>query len=269
MSSESLSSTTPSIPHLPPELSDIIVDFLHDDEESLANCSLVCKDWLPVTRYHIFKNLLLDRWNVEEFVDMITHPSATVAPYIHQLTIDQGKKPRYHHVFQRAFLRLPRFNLLHELELRNVQWCNFPTGVVDSLISAFQRVADVKLSNSAFGSPTHFMSIFTRFRHLKRMSILQTQFSSLNDDPWFTNDSIPPIIQVLELGEIESTEIFDWFVSHRIPVISLSVYTSVPILSLNSYVQLLGPSLVYLAINTSPLHGGASRSVAFLTATFH
>ena len=267
-SSEPLSSTTRSTPHLPPELFDIIVDFLHDDEESLVNCSLVCKNWLPVTRYHIFKNLLLDRWNVEEFVDMITHPSATVAPYIHRLTIDQGKA-RYRHVLHRAFLRLPRFNLLHKLELRNVQWGNIPTDVVDSLVSAFQRVADMELSNCTFDDPTHLMSVITRFKSLKRISILRTQFDRFNEDSGFRYDLIPPTIQVLELGEIECMGVFDWFVVHRVPVVSLSVYSSTPILSFNRYVQLLGPSLVYLTIQTRPMHEGGSRSVALLTTTFH
>ncbi|OCH94905.1 hypothetical protein OBBRIDRAFT_704440, partial [Obba rivulosa] len=43
----------------PPELTDRIVDFLHDDTESLKNCSLTCRSWTPASRYHIFRSVSL------------------------------------------------------------------------------------------------------------------------------------------------------------------------------------------------------------------
>ena len=42
--------------HLPNEILDIIIDFLHDDQDALQTCSLVCKSWLPSTRFHRFRN---------------------------------------------------------------------------------------------------------------------------------------------------------------------------------------------------------------------
>ena len=54
---------TTSAPYVPAELTDIVVDLLHDDEESLATCALVCKGWLPAARYHLFRELLLHPWN--------------------------------------------------------------------------------------------------------------------------------------------------------------------------------------------------------------
>jgi hypothetical protein len=44
---------------LPAEITDRIIDFLHDDRKTLCNCSVVCRDWLPSTRTHIFNKIYL------------------------------------------------------------------------------------------------------------------------------------------------------------------------------------------------------------------
>jgi ankyrin repeat protein len=41
---------------LPNELQDMIIDFLHDDQDALRSCSLVCKSWIPSARLHRFRN---------------------------------------------------------------------------------------------------------------------------------------------------------------------------------------------------------------------
>ena len=46
--------TTMPNPHLPQELLDHIIDLLDDDLETLKECSLVAKSWIPRTQKHIF-----------------------------------------------------------------------------------------------------------------------------------------------------------------------------------------------------------------------
>ena len=41
-------------PHVPPEISQYIVDYLHDDPETLKQCCLVSKSWVPCARKHVF-----------------------------------------------------------------------------------------------------------------------------------------------------------------------------------------------------------------------
>lgn len=43
-------------PTLPAELIDRIIDFLHHDKRSLADCSLVSKLWVTTARYHLFSS---------------------------------------------------------------------------------------------------------------------------------------------------------------------------------------------------------------------
>lgn len=44
---------------LPPELTDRIIDFLHDDSAALKACSLTCRAWLPRSRFHKFNFIFL------------------------------------------------------------------------------------------------------------------------------------------------------------------------------------------------------------------
>ena len=46
-----------SNPHIPPEILDHVVDHLHDAQDTLRNCCLVSKSWIPRTRKHIFANV--------------------------------------------------------------------------------------------------------------------------------------------------------------------------------------------------------------------
>ncbi|KAF8218062.1 hypothetical protein K438DRAFT_1451511, partial [Mycena galopus ATCC 62051] len=43
----------------PPELEDALIDFCHEDHATLATCGLVCRDWLPTSRYHLFSSIFL------------------------------------------------------------------------------------------------------------------------------------------------------------------------------------------------------------------
>ncbi|KAF9642569.1 hypothetical protein BDM02DRAFT_3078319, partial [Thelephora ganbajun] len=55
-----LTQTTMSNPHqvhLPPEIFDYIVDFLHDTPETLKQCCLVSKSWVPRTRKYLFADI--------------------------------------------------------------------------------------------------------------------------------------------------------------------------------------------------------------------
>ena len=69
-----------SEPRLPPEISDYIVDLLHDQPETLKQCCLVSKSWVPRTRKHLFGTIafqLLDdltAWK-ETFPDPVNSPA--------------------------------------------------------------------------------------------------------------------------------------------------------------------------------------------------
>jgi hypothetical protein len=244
-----------STPRLPAELTDIIVDFLHNDDESLANCSLVCKAWLAAARYHVFGELLLHPWNVEAFVNLITHPSAivNVVPYIHCLAIDQVIS-RHTDLFDGMFPGLRGFDFVRRLELQNIHCVNYEMLSVDGFISVFKSVTDLRLHNPVFDRPTISWYVVAQFPSLRRLAITNPMFhgdlSHLPPGYDFSDivpDLRPPKIRDLVLSETDysRTHILDWFFSRGTLVESLSVTLGTAALpSLNEYLQVLGPSLL-------------------------
>ncbi|KAJ7864564.1 hypothetical protein B0H13DRAFT_1464616, partial [Mycena leptocephala] len=44
---------------LPPELWDAILDHLHGDPDALCVAALVCRTWVPTSRWHLFESVVL------------------------------------------------------------------------------------------------------------------------------------------------------------------------------------------------------------------
>ncbi|KAJ7062129.1 hypothetical protein C8F01DRAFT_1251944 [Mycena amicta] len=55
----------------PPELEDTIIDLLHTDPPTLASCGLVCRSWLPSSRYHLYSDILLTAQNASAFTAIL------------------------------------------------------------------------------------------------------------------------------------------------------------------------------------------------------
>ncbi|KAJ7087074.1 hypothetical protein C8R44DRAFT_893242 [Mycena epipterygia] len=73
---------------LPIELVEYIIDATSPHRPTLAVCSLVCKQWLPRSRHHLFASLDLSaHWNPEpnavtEFMRIVDSPNTTLVPYV-------------------------------------------------------------------------------------------------------------------------------------------------------------------------------------------
>jgi len=69
-----------SNPHLPQEILEYIVDFVHDDPQTLERCCLVSKSWVPRARKHLFANIYffsagsLESWK-KTFPDVANSPA--------------------------------------------------------------------------------------------------------------------------------------------------------------------------------------------------
>ncbi|KAI0704637.1 hypothetical protein C8Q76DRAFT_752267 [Earliella scabrosa] len=69
---------------VPQELSDIIIDHLHNDKPSLKNCSLVCKAWTDESQHHLFSRLVVGPRLVGTTVtDLVPFLSSTPAVAVH------------------------------------------------------------------------------------------------------------------------------------------------------------------------------------------
>ena len=76
---------------LPPEIHDLIVDFLHDKRADLKACCLVSKSWVPRTRRHLFAHVeFAGSPHVDLWMTTFPDPSNSPAHYTRSLTIHES-----------------------------------------------------------------------------------------------------------------------------------------------------------------------------------
>lgn len=71
----------------PQELTDKVVDH-STDNKALKTCGLVCKAWLPRSRYHLFSRVILTAQNLTSFVDLIDSSSLPLLPFVRYLKLE-------------------------------------------------------------------------------------------------------------------------------------------------------------------------------------
>jgi len=250
----SLATMSDTPPRVPAELTDVVVDFLHDDKKSLGNCALVSKEWLSVARYHLFREIYIHESNVNEFKKLITSRSTTVMPHhIHSVVIDEIRS-RHTKLFDMMYIGFRPFDSVHTLELRSIDWRFFTADSINRLVSAFQMVTDLRFDTPNFIHPKDLWSLVARFPLLQRLSVANPSFthklSIWAPGPNFNTVPYPKIHDLL-LSETSDhpTNILEWLSFHGALLDSLSVHVGRPALpGLNRYLKVLGPSLLFFTM---------------------
>ena len=76
--------------YLPPELVDVIIDFLYDEPRALKNCALVSRSWLLSSRYHLFHTYTItDRLKAQNCI-IFFKITPDVAAQIRNLEVKRG-----------------------------------------------------------------------------------------------------------------------------------------------------------------------------------
>lgn len=71
------------------ELSDRIIDYLHDDRTALCICGLVCKQWYQSSRYHLFVNVVIrDEIDAAALSDLLVQSGSAIAPCLQTIEIE-------------------------------------------------------------------------------------------------------------------------------------------------------------------------------------
>lgn len=234
-------------PHLPPEIYDRILDFLHDDPKALAACSLTCRTWLPTTRYHRFR-------------------TTTIAwPYcssFHQLLI--------------ASSGLGRF--ITTLEICNAHPSSTGWQGDRETFAFFEHlpvVKDLKLSRLVVREPLH-ISLSKCFCAIKRLTLcrciytadLQGLLGSLSlleelcldhvryADSANSNTVPPGSLRTLRIFELvgDSKSLIEWSLSaqdSRLDTLEFRIREPEDAAQLDLILQLVGPSIKHLTVSIS------------------
>lgn len=84
---------------LPQELVDVIIDFNHNDQKTLACCSLVCRGWIPSSRRHLFSSNFHSFHRTQQLFVLIKNKNCTIIPFIHRLVVNLHNQSWLHDIF--------------------------------------------------------------------------------------------------------------------------------------------------------------------------
>ncbi|KAJ7474058.1 hypothetical protein FB451DRAFT_987964, partial [Mycena latifolia] len=57
------------------------------DKDSMSSCGLVCKLWLPRSRYYLFSTVSVNGKNLHSFVDLVDSSASPILSFIRHLTL--------------------------------------------------------------------------------------------------------------------------------------------------------------------------------------
>lgn len=133
---------------LPPELCDMVIDFLHEDKITLANCTTVCRSWLRPARYHLFATIYVNcEKDLDAFSKFLAYLKSTpsVLSYIKDLCFDgYNDDPNFGDNLESSYLAavLAHLPLITTISVINCQWGR--TKPLPDVISTPQRQVSLR-----------------------------------------------------------------------------------------------------------------------------
>ncbi|KAK0469477.1 uncharacterized protein EV420DRAFT_1494673 [Desarmillaria tabescens] len=201
---------------LPPELTDFIIDLLHDEPASLSTCALVCSRWLARSRINGFATVQLWPWRAAEFFRLLEAPDCTFAPYISRIEFDSNAtRPSMVNIpFDRVlkFNSLTRVSNVRVIRLANVDWTTYPIpdqNHIISLLGQFAHLEQLELDSLITHDLHTVVQILSSFPILRHFSA-HLRFSKYIEHAVQSAEQlhIPPGLKTVELNSDEGIPVF-------------------------------------------------------------
>ncbi|KAF7352675.1 hypothetical protein MVEN_01233300 [Mycena venus] len=248
---------------LPQELVDAILDYLASDFRSLKTCSLVCRSWLPRSRFHLFQTCTLLPQNILGFSDLLHCPDCTFLRHAHTI-----KATRYYWhpndpIFNEVAPSLPRLANVRTVEMMLSIKLYLAGARVDAFfrtgfVTAFPQVTRLILTCNFDGTLAPLVDTICFFSALEELHINMV-FGVLTTP---SCSALPPqMLHYLELSGDAQGVILAWLnaFNHLSNVDSLTLRTTVKGPSqredVRTALQKLGGAIRHLEITVTWLTG--------------
>lgn len=157
---------------LPRELCDAIIDHLHANPAALRACALVCRTWVPASRYHLFEGIFLSQkcaLRAARLNALLASPRGTIAPAVRALSFPDALTPiqirdphtgrvRAVKMLLELVPRVTQLQHVRRLVLSDLPW---------PLLRSLQKVERLTLTSLCVGPCLlDVSSAFTRLTHL-------------------------------------------------------------------------------------------------------
>lgn len=162
---------------VPPEITDRIIDFLHNDDPALLNCSLVCKQWTPSSRYHLFHTVQASGLNGQRKLASMLESTPQLGQYVRVVYI------------------MIRYDV-----------------TTTSICQKLANLTDLQLINCDICDIGAFANLLAMFPALTHLGLRDCSFSTANPGNIGSDVALPKGIESLDLSQIQFNlpEFMDW-----------------------------------------------------------
>jgi len=231
-----------TVKRLPAELTDRIIDHLHSDKRALAMCSLVCKTWLPASRYHSHTEICLTVHNIQSFTELLNSPACTFFGHAVDVDIsvydDPDDGPG---ILSTISYRLFRLNI-KSLRLNGVNW-DIRDEELEEVLRCLAAISALEMWEVTFSDPNQFVKFATSFVSLERLSLPGLSFQT-DDAAHIPSFTLSPLLRFVDLNL--SSDLLWFLLAAQFPPlnhIKLSWITSDDLDAVQALLQFSGPSL--------------------------
>lgn len=165
----SRSAKTASVPRIPPELVDEVLDHLSDDMATLRTCSLVAKSWVHPSRRHIFNKVFFVAYDITRWNKTFPNPADSPARHVRDLSFSFIQPDVPIHFAD----RMPYFSNVQKLTL--IGRVSVNPGFISALgrLPPSTRSVDVKFSKVP---NANIVSVMQQLPNLDNLSLMSKEW---------------------------------------------------------------------------------------------
>ncbi|KAJ7279466.1 hypothetical protein C8J57DRAFT_1464865 [Mycena rebaudengoi] len=238
---------------LPRELCDSIVDQLHAEPAALGNCALVCRAWVPSSRFHLFESISLTQHSgsrAARLNTLLANPHATIQPAVRTLILlnalssVQIRNSTTGSAQVRTLLQIvPHITQLHNI--RTLTLSDLPFDI----FSAFPKVKMLSLHDVAAGPALlRLATYFPRLTDLKLNYVHAIPYRSRSPP---APDPVPVLAALRSLFvQGSSIGFFGWMgiLAPNVTALSIEDISSSELPYLVKYLDIVGSTLETLRL---------------------
>ncbi|KAJ7472694.1 hypothetical protein FB451DRAFT_301323 [Mycena latifolia] len=164
----------PTIPYLPLEITDHIIDLLASQpvkklRGNLAACSLVCRDWNRRSRSHFFSDcrLLVRYRNTAAFGELLRSPHCTILPHVRRLTMENNGAC----IFDTIKEELKLLTGVESLKLSGSNWAVHGSAPRRGFMASLPTVVELDVDCETLGDFDHTLLVICAFPTLRRLTL--------------------------------------------------------------------------------------------------
>lgn len=249
-------------PRVPPELTDQIISYLHDDEQALSACALACRQFLPKTRALRFMIVRVDGYGSSVFLKILAG-DPNVARYVRKLKIVERIRgvfrPIQDWTNESLATFLAKFPKVDNLELEGLR---VSVSMVDAIKTYLSNVRILRLASCQLHG---MLALYTLYCFLPALQCLQLSSPCLRElqaqdaESSFivTATELPKLSHLYftsrQIRDIVMPKFLDWLISTKLHTnlrhLLITNVSGGDVNALHTFLREIGPTLQKVAIS--------------------